>query len=212
MDYHDKVIILNKYFNKFAEERKIDDMKQTIKSMKAIHGKIIHTMLEVNTTHESNKMEVLSDLQIVSNKMSNIIDVATSSYDTMMGENENKKHLKLREDAEIKLNGVTDSSKKVNKDAPSLILFYADWCGPCKAFLPTWNQLESTLVRDDLNIVKFSCVEHKEKCDKIPFITSFPTVVLYKPGDKKIEKFTGNREPSTIVDFLNKQLNMDIKL
>ena len=171
MDYHDKVIILNKYFNKYIEERRFNDMRNTLNSMKTMHGTIINTMIDVKDSKESNRLEVLSELQIISNKMSDIIIDSTNTYDKLMEtENNNKNKAEAG-----------DTNKPVHEDSPSLILFYADWCGPCKAFLPTWNKLEDGIKRNDLNIVKFSCVEHKEKCDKIAFITSFPTVVLYDP-------------------------------
>jgi thioredoxin 1 len=202
MDYHDKVIILNKYFNKYIEERRFNDMRNTLNSMKTMHGTIINTMIDVKDSKESNRLEVLSELQIISNKMSDIIIDSTNTYDKLMEtENNNKNKAEAG-----------DTNKPVHEDSPSLILFYADWCGPCKAFLPTWNKLEEGIKHNDLNIVKFSCVEHKEKCDKIAFITSFPTVVLYDPSKKSINKFTGNREINTILDFVNKELNMDVTM
>lgn len=221
MDYHKKVIILKKYFNKYAEDRNIEDMRNTISSMKVMHGKIIATMLEVKDSNESNRLEVLSDLDIVSKKMTDIIIDATESYDRMMAVKDEKEHNKLRKEAseqnkvesepELKIELHTNENKKLNKDASSLILFYADWCGPCKAFLPTWNYLESNIKHEKLNIVKFSCVTHKQECDKIKFITSFPTVVLFDPKTETVTKYDDQRDPNVIIDFINKHLKLDIK-
>ena len=217
MDYHKKVIILKKYFNKYAEDRNIEDMRNTINSMKVMHGKIISTMLEVKDSNESNRLEVLSDLDIVSKKMSDIIVDATENYDKMMATKSDKEHNDLRKEAsesieqEHKVDLHDNENKKLNKNASSLILFYADWCGPCKAFLPTWNYLESNIKHEKLNIVKFSCVTHKQECDKIKFITSFPTVVLFNPETESVIKYDDQRDPNKIIDFINEQLKIDIK-
>lgn len=230
MDFHNKIVILKKYFNKYVDERKIDDMENTLSSMKILHGKVISTIMEVKDSREANRLGILSDLEIISKKMIDIIIESSDNYDKMLAEKNNKDHNNMRKDAEIKLaddkktladnireNSDSDNSihnnavKKLNKNAASLILFYADWCGPCQAFLPTWNYIEENIKHENLNIVKFSCVKHKAECDKISFIRSFPTVVLFSPKNNAIVKYEDQRDPNAIIDFLNLHLKLGIE-
>lgn len=202
MDYYDKIIILQKYFGKYIDERKFEDMRNTLNSMKSMHGQIINIMAEVQQSNEINKLEVLSDLQITNNKMAKIITQTSKSYDKMM-------EIEKREKEPV-INVPKSIVAKLNKDIASLILFYADWCGPCKNFIPIWDQMKSDVNSNLANMVKFSCVEHKEKCDKLSFITSFPTVVLYNPITNSISKFTGDRTIPNIIKFVNMELNTNI--
>jgi thiol-disulfide isomerase/thioredoxin len=174
-------------------------MENTIRSMKSIHGKVVNTMIEVQASHESNKLEVLSDLQIASNKMAKIITDAVHKYDTLV---------ELNERAEMEEKSNNETPKKLNMKAPSLIYFYAEWCGYCKQFLPTWEELENDNKRDDINIVKFSCVTHKNKCDKINIIQGYPTIVLYKPDDNSLTKFEGERSRDALKSFVKSNTNI----
>ena len=198
MDYHEKILILNKYFSKYASDHNMRDMENTIRSMKSIHGKVVNTMLEVQNSNEGNKLEVLSDLQIVSYKMADIISNAMKQYDQLTS---------LKEKEESVSNEV---NKKLNKDAPSLIYFYTEWCGYCKRFLPTWDAMENEIVRDDINLVKFSCVANKEKCDKISIIKGYPTIVLFKPDTNETVKFEGERSRKELIKFIKDQTGIKI--
>lgn len=207
MEYFNKVSILNKYFKKYNDDENLVDMHNTLKSMKTIHGRIIDDMIGIRTSNESNKLEVLSDLQILSNKISEVIDDASNIYDILEGkkeDEENKKSLHVSPDK---------SNKVLKKDSPSLVLFYADWCGPCKMFLPTWNMLEEKINHPNLNLVKFSCVEHKEKCEKLNFIKGFPTLVIFdaSKGENAVIPFNGERNVKSIVDFVNSVLKLNVE-
>jgi len=199
MDYHEKILILNKYFSKYASDRNLKDMENTIRSMKSIHGKVVNTMSEVQSSSESNKLEVLSDLQIVSYKMASIISEAMIQYDQLISLNEKAEAVSNDED-----------NKKLVKNAPSLIYFYAEWCGYCKQFLPTWNAMESEIVRDDLNLVKFSCVANKEKCEKIDIIQGYPTIILYKPDTHETIRFEGERSRASLLNFVKEHTGIKV--
>eukprot|EP00438_Fugacium_kawagutii_P019308 Skav220920 [mRNA] locus=scaffold1145:242406:244217:+ [translate_table: standard] len=75
----------------------------------------------------------------------------------------------------------------------TMINFYADWCGHCREFAPTWNQLESlvnggqisALDADgkaaNVHLLKLNCVDFEATCGE-QMIRFFPTVRLYRRG------------------------------
>ena len=203
MDYHEKILILNKYFSKYVSDRSLQDMENTIRSMKSIHGKVVNTIMEIHTSKEDNKLELLSELQITSDKMGKIISDAMTQHEQLLSIIEKEESVK-KSSKEV--------AKKLSSNAPSLIYFYAEWCGFCKRFLPTWEELETSNERDDINIVKFSCVTHKDKYDKINIISGYPTIILYKPDTKTAIKFEGDRSKQGLASFIKANTNIELKI
>lgn len=71
----------------------------------------------------------------------------------------------------------------INSETPVLIDFYADWCGPCKAFAPMLQQLKSD-VGDAVRIVKIDVDRNPELAGSLQ-VQSIPTVMIFQNGDLK---------------------------
>lgn len=65
-----------------------------------------------------------------------------------------------------------------------LSLFYAEWCGWSRKFLPEWDAFEKYVADNKLNIAveKVNCEKEGEKCSGIPH---FPCVVLTRANGEK---------------------------
>ena len=79
---------------------------------------------------------------------------------------------------------------------PVLKLYYTNWCGWSKKFLPVWNQLK-TFKKLNIPMEKIDCEKNKEQCNGIP---GFPYVVL-ETRNKRIE-YKGNRTARDIENFV----------
>lgn len=214
MDSYNRFLILEKYFNKYYDENDLRNSRISLTNMKNLHGSIISNMLEVYNSKADNKLEVLSDLEVQSKKMSSRLMIAENIFNNLINDT------KMKERDEISTPLLDEPTNKssynyvtnLDKKLPSLILFYADWCGPCKAFLPSWLEMEKTINKNNINVVKFSCVEYEQQCSKIPIITSYPTIAIYLPDKEKIIKFEDQRNAQNIRNFVKKNTNIDIDI
>lgn len=68
----------------------------------------------------------------------------------------------------------------INRNTPTLVDFYADWCGPCKQMPPILNEVKSTL-GDKVNILKVDVDKNNKAAVKYG-IRSIPTLLLFKNG------------------------------
>lgn len=95
-----------------------------------------------------------------------------------------------------KLDPIQKRSNKENK--PYLVLFKADWCGPCQLFTPIWETLENSIPKDNMIIFK----DHHSETQMCG-INLFPTIYLYLPNKERI-KFSDKRSQENVLKFWNK--------
>lgn len=93
--------------------------------------------------------------------------------------------------------GLLKSSRIVVAD------FYADWCAPCKAIAPLYEQLSASLSRpNQITFVKVNTDTQKEIASKNA-VTAMPTFIIFKEG-KVVERVQGAdpRKLQTVVKKL----------
>lgn len=79
---------------------------------------------------------------------------------------------------------LTDSNfdaQIVNSDLPSVIDFWAAWCGPCKQLVPSFNELAQEY-KGTANIGKLNVDEHIGVPQKYG-VRSLPTILFFKGGN-----------------------------
>ena len=91
-------------------------------------------------------------------------------------------------------------NEAINNEKETLILFSADWCGPCKAIKPTLEKIEESL-SESYNFIKVD-ISVVEETTKRFNIRNLPTCVLTKAG-KEIGRFSGVKTEAQIKKFLS---------
>ena len=101
---------------------------------------------------------------------------------------------------------VTDENfeeEVLKNDLPVLVDFWAVWCAPCLAIVPTLDHLSQNY-KDKLKIVKLN-VDEQMKTASTYGVRSIPTLLLFKGGELK-ETIVGALPQDKILEILSKHL------
>ena len=110
-----------------------------------------------------------------------------------------KKPIQVKKNTQInEINQINKINQEVtnNKIDLTLKLYYTEWCGWSKRFLPVWEQLEKSNLW--CKLVKINCENNKGLCANVP---GYPYITLEKNG-KQID-YNGDRTYDDLIKFIN---------
>jgi thioredoxin 1 len=77
----------------------------------------------------------------------------------------------------------TSFSDIIKSDTPTLVDFYATWCGPCKTMSPILEDFKNKM-GDKVKVIKID-VDKNPKAASVYQVRGVPTLVLFKGGQIK---------------------------
>lgn len=105
---------------------------------------------------------------------------------------------------EIKMESFTKDGHLMENPKKAIVLFYADWCGHCQHFKPTYDEFAKKMASGDLKVMKIDWDKKSREYDtsRLAYkINGFPTIVGFKGN--KIAYFDGNRTIKDLTEFVN---------
>lgn len=94
--------------------------------------------------------------------------------------------------------------KIINESKPTIVDFFATWCGPCKMLSPILEKVEEDS-KGEFNIIKIDVDESYDVAKKYG-IMSVPTMIIFKDGDEQ-EKIVGLRQKNQIEDAVRNYID-----
>jgi len=102
---------------------------------------------------------------------------------------------------ELTTSNFDDETKKA--DAPILVDFWAEWCGPCRMVAPVLEQLAKDYA-GKARVGKVNVDEHSAIAARFG-VQSIPTLLLFKQG-KVVEQYIGATSKDVLAKILDKHL------
>lgn len=91
----------------------------------------------------------------------------------------------------------------LKSDKIALVDFWAQWCGPCRQFLPVVEEVSNEM-GDKVNFFKANVDEAQTLPAKFN-ITGVPTIIMFKNGEI-IATHSGSMSKKSLVDFINEHI------
>jgi len=101
---------------------------------------------------------------------------------------------------------ITDESfdaDVIKSDKPTVVDFWAEWCGPCKQIGPVLEEISNEM-KDEVIIAKHNIDEEPNTPTKFG-IKGIPTMLLFKGGELKATK-VGATTKSNIVSWIKENI------
>ena len=101
---------------------------------------------------------------------------------------------------------ITDESfdsDVIKSNKPTVVDFWAEWCGPCKQIGPVLEEISDEM-KEDVVIVKHNIDQEPNTPTKYG-IRGIPTMLLFKSGELKATK-VGASTKSNIVEWIKENI------
>ncbi|MDE6229453.1 MAG: thioredoxin [Muribaculaceae bacterium] len=96
-----------------------------------------------------------------------------------------------------------DFEKLIGGAKPTLVDFYATWCGPCKMQAPILEQVKQS-VGDKANIIKVDIDRNAELANRYR-VQSVPTLIIFQNGEP-VWRASGLHQASDLEAKINEAL------
>ncbi|MGM9852833.1 MAG: thioredoxin [Muribaculaceae bacterium] len=101
---------------------------------------------------------------------------------------------------------MNDFEKLIGESKPTLVDFFATWCGPCKMQAPILEEVKNA-VGDKANVVKVDIDKNRNLATQYN-VQSIPTLILFRNGEP-VWRTVGLQQRETLVSKLNEYIGAE---
>jgi thioredoxin 1 len=105
------------------------------------------------------------------------------------------------------INDASFENDVLKSEKPVLVDFWAEWCGPCRAMLPTVAVLAKEY-EGSAAIVKLN-VDENPSTPQAYGVRGIPTMILFKDG-KEVERVVGTAPKESLSRLIDKYLSAPV--
>ncbi|KAF5385046.1 hypothetical protein D9615_001004 [Tricholomella constricta] len=101
----------------------------------------------------------------------------------------------------VEITSLKQFQEIINSDTPSVIDFWATWCGPCRVISPIFEKFSDQAEYDGVKFYKVD-VDAQEQISQEVGVRAMPTFILFKSGNK-VKDLVGANPPGlqTLLGF-----------
>ena len=103
----------------------------------------------------------------------------------------------------IKITDDNFETEVLKSSKPTIVDFFADWCGPCKQIAPVLEEISDEL-KDKIKIAKHD-IDNEPNTPTKYGVKGIPTMLLFKNGELKSTK-VGATTKSNIIAWINENI------
>ena len=103
----------------------------------------------------------------------------------------------------LEVTDATFNEEVLEADLPTLVDFWAEWCGPCRMIAPTVEALAEEF--DGRLLVAKMDVDANPATPGRLGIRGIPTLILFKDGEE-VERLVGNRSKADLASAIEPHL------
>lgn len=98
---------------------------------------------------------------------------------------------------------MSEFSDMIKSEKPTLVDFFATWCGPCKVQGPILEEVKK-VIGDTANVIKVDIDKNQELAVQYR-VQSVPTLILFKNGEP-VWRTVGVQQASLLVDKIKEHI------
>lgn len=98
----------------------------------------------------------------------------------------------MHNDSKIQhINSIAEVNQLLHSGKPTVIDFWAKWCGPCLKLEPIFEKVAHDLKHSNINFIKIDVDSAEDELKEKYEISSIPTLIYFNKEGKEIKKTFG---------------------